>query len=85
MQKLGAAFPAAKIIVTGYYPLVSAESDATQLLQFATKVVQAAVAEGVSLAEDLLRLVTAPFAKTLALAAPTKWGSFAAPIRSLRS
>jgi len=47
LDKIGTSFPAAKILVTGYYPVVSKKSDLAEIFQFAGAVVDAALHEGV--------------------------------------
>lgn len=50
------AFPNARLIMTGYYSVVSLQTDASQLFQFTMKVVKAALEEGMSLF-DLRRIL----------------------------
>ncbi len=47
LEKLGSTFPGARVLVTGYYPLVSKESDLSEVFQFANAVVDAALEEDV--------------------------------------
>lgn len=57
LERIGQTFPAAKVIVSGYYPVVSKESDASELFQFAQRVLNAALDARVSVPEEL----TEPF------------------------
>ncbi len=61
LSKIGAAFPSAKILVTGYYPVVSAQTRILELLQFARRVATAALQEGVDIAGGLLSILEHPF------------------------
>jgi hypothetical protein len=66
LTKIGAAFPSAKILVTGYYPVVSGQTRILELLQFAKRVATAALQEGVDIAGGLLSVLEHPFESILA-------------------
>jgi hypothetical protein len=64
LDKIGATFPGAKILVTGYYPIVSKESDLSEVFQFASAVVDAALREDVDV-PWLGRLAQHPFLRRI--------------------
>jgi lysophospholipase L1-like esterase len=41
LASIGATFPGAKLLVTGYYPVVSAQTDADEIFQFTRRVIDA--------------------------------------------
>ncbi|MDO9021355.1 MAG: metallophosphoesterase [Deltaproteobacteria bacterium] len=56
LDRLGKAFPRAKVVVTGYYPVVSEQTDLDELLPFARRVGKAALEEGLERGRRLLGL-----------------------------
>jgi hypothetical protein len=79
LNKIGAAFPSAKILVTGYYPVVSEQTRIVELLQFARRVGIAALQEGVTLADDLRLIIERPFEGHLPQAETLSIQAFRAP------
>jgi hypothetical protein len=65
LTKVGEAFPKAKILLTGYYPVVSRQSRLLGVLQFAKRVAEAAVQEGVQDLAKLVPLLEHPFEPAL--------------------
>lgn len=56
LDRIGEAFPHAKVIVTGYYPVVSDRTHLGELLRFTSRVIRAAVEEGVRAATDVAHM-----------------------------
>lgn len=74
LSKVRTLFPNARLLLTGYYPIVSLQTDLFELLQFVSRVVRAAHEESVDWADNLLELKApqldfAPFGAPLALGA----------------
>jgi lysophospholipase L1-like esterase len=59
LDKIRATFPDARVLVTGYYAIVSRKSDLSQILQFTDRVIEAATHENVHV-PWLPRLSTVP-------------------------
>jgi lysophospholipase L1-like esterase len=64
LDKIGANFPEARVLVSGYYPVVSSKSDLSKVVQFARRVVEAALQENVRV-PWLSRLSTLPLLDVL--------------------
>jgi len=60
LRKIGELFPKAAVLVTGYYPVVTLQTDLFELLQFTARVVGAAAEEGIQLAGRLAELRDLP-------------------------
>ena len=59
MGSIAAAFPGAKVLVTGYYPVVSRLSHAAEIFQFTLRVIDAITGADITIPPSLQALVTA--------------------------
>jgi lysophospholipase L1-like esterase len=58
LDRIGATFPQARVLVTGYYPLVSLQTDADEILQFTRRVFDAVGGANPDVPNPLSRLLT---------------------------
>src|SRR5205823_4983169 len=72
LARIGAAFPDAKVIVTGYYPVVSELTRVRELLQFAGRLARAGIEEGEHVVGHLAHLLVDGVEDTLEIAADTR-------------
>ena len=56
LGKIGATFPSAKVLVTGYYPVVSTQTDADEIFQFTKRVIDAVTGAQLDVPNSMLSI-----------------------------